>query len=99
MAPNSLALQVIAELLRTTGQLTEQIGTELCSDPYLAGKYTALLQDIDLLSQRQVALAAVLASDNLEASLADCKLEWVKSALSQKMMHQQSAAADRAIAC
>lgn len=80
MLHDRIALRVIAELLRSTGGLTEQVGSALCADAEVMQRNIMLLQDIDLLSQRQIALAEILDSDDLAHSLANCRLEWIASA-------------------
>jgi hypothetical protein len=80
MLHDRMALRVIAELLRSTGGLTEKVGSALCADAEVMNRNITLLQDIDLLSQRQIALAEILDSDDLATSLATCRLEWIASA-------------------
>lgn len=74
------SLRIIADLLRHLGQQTEQIGTILCGDAEFVSQHYTQLQEIDAMSQRQMAIAALLESDNLEQSLRDCRLEWVAAA-------------------
>lgn len=74
------ALRVIADLLRSTGRLTEQVGSALCQDVETATRNLTLLQDIDLLAQRQVAIAEILESEDMAQSLANSRLEWIASA-------------------
>ncbi len=80
MLHDRTALRVIADLLRSTGHLTEQVGSSLCQDEETAIRNLTLLQDIDLLAQRQVAIAEILESEDLSQSLANCRLEWIASA-------------------
>ncbi|WAC21951.1 hypothetical protein [Blastomonas sp. SL216] len=80
MLHDRTALRVIADLLRSTGHLTEQVGSALCADEQTASRNLTLLQDIDLLAQRQVAIAEILESEDLSQSLANCRLEWIASA-------------------
>lgn len=80
MLHDRMALRVIADLLRSTGGLTERVGSALCADTDVMSRNITLLQDIDLLSQRQIALAEILDSDDMAHSLATCRLEWIASA-------------------
>ncbi|WP_152414567.1 hypothetical protein [Blastomonas sp. AAP53] len=80
MLHDRMALRVIADLLRSTGGLTERVGSALCADAEVMTRNITLLQDIDLLSQRQIALADILDSDDLAHSLSTCRLEWIASA-------------------
>ncbi len=80
MLHDRMALRVIADLLRSTGGLTERVGSALCADAEVMNRNITLLQDIDLLSQRQIALAEILDSDDLAHSLATCRLEWIAKA-------------------
>jgi hypothetical protein len=73
-------LQTVAQLLRSIGSRTEEVGAQLCADPHLAGKHLTLLQEIDALSQRQMALASLLEASDLGSSLQSCSLEWVQQA-------------------
>lgn len=80
MPHDPATLRVFADLLRSIGERTEQIGTVLCADPNFIGEHIMLLQEIDSLSQRQVAIAEMLESDDLDQSLRACRLEWVTEA-------------------
>jgi hypothetical protein len=52
----------------------EAIGVELCVDAAVAAAHSTSLQSIDLIGQRQRALADLLRAENFDHALADCNL-------------------------
>lgn len=88
MQHDKASLQIIAALLRHLGERTEQIGTMLCGDPEFVSQHFTQLQEIDAMSQRQMAIADLLESADLEQSLRECRLEWVAAAFSGEALSQ-----------
>jgi hypothetical protein len=60
----------------------ERLGSELCASPLLASEHFLTLQSIDLLAQRQRALAELLRDPDWSLALDRCCLEDVRQALS-----------------
>lgn len=55
----------------------EAIGAALCADPSVIAAHGVVLQSVDLIAQRQRALARLLQAENVEEALGDCNLDQV----------------------
>lgn len=75
MPPNHLQLQVIAFELAALAIDIEAIGAELCANPAVVSAYGMSLQSIDMIGQRQRALAELLLAEKFDQALVDCRLD------------------------
>lgn len=77
-------LQIIALELATLSHDIEAVGASLCGDPALATEHCASLQSIDLIAQRQRALADLLLADSREDGLGHCGLDQITALFDQE---------------
>jgi hypothetical protein len=70
-------LQIISRALKALAVEIETLGADLCTDDAVVARHATKLQAFDSICQRQVALAELLAADNLESALNDCRLDRV----------------------
>lgn len=74
MPLDRLQLEIVARELAALAVDIEAIGAELCADAAMATAHSTSLQSIDLIGQRQRALAELLRAENFDHALADCNL-------------------------
>lgn len=74
-------VRLAAELEAMSDEL-ERLGSELCTSSLLAGAHMLALQSIDMMAQRQRALADLLREPDWGLALDRCRLEDVRQALS-----------------
>lgn len=74
MPPDDLQRAIIARELHALAVAIEDIGAGLCADPAVIAAHIALLQSIDLIAQRQRALADLMRADDFTDALATCAL-------------------------
>ncbi len=75
MQPDREQLQVVAFELAALAIDIEAIASELCADPAVVAAHGLSLQSIDLIGQRQRALADLLAATDFNHALAECRLD------------------------
>jgi hypothetical protein len=69
----------MAEVLAELGAELEALGEVLCRDPDFAGRHLRELQAIDLIAQKQRALATILAAGFSAAEMRRINLETLRS--------------------
>lgn len=74
MPPDRAQIEIIALEMAALAVDIETIGTTLCNDPAIIMAHGHALQSIDLIGQRQRALAELLLADEFHVALGDCKL-------------------------
>jgi len=75
LLPDRAQLQAIAAELAALAHDIEAVGVDLCADPVVTSAHSVLLQSIDLIGQRQRALAKLLLAEKFDSALDDCKLD------------------------
>lgn len=74
-------LMAVAEVLADISKDMEALGEVLCTDPAFATRHIQELQAIDLISQKQRSLAALLKADCPVSAVANVGLEELASKL------------------
>ncbi|MBA3878900.1 MULTISPECIES: hypothetical protein [Sphingomonas] len=74
MLPDRAHLEIIARELAAIANDIETIGAQLCSDDAVVSAHATSLQAIDLISQRQMAIARLIVATDFDAALAACTL-------------------------
>lgn len=74
MQPDRGQLEVIARELAALAADIETLGAELCADPAVVSKHATSLQAVDLIGQRQRALAEMLRAEKFDDALEECNL-------------------------
>lgn len=85
MLPDHAQLQVIADELAALAIDIEAIGAELCANPAVVSAYGPSLQSIDLIGQRQRALAELLLAENFDHALVDCRLDRIANLFAERV--------------
>lgn len=75
-------LASVATLLEELGHEIEALGATLCGDPAFAAKHIAELQAIDLIAQKQHAIAGLLSTSISEDAVNNLHIEALKDRLS-----------------
>ncbi len=76
-------LQIIALELAALSRDIEAVGAALCADTAVATAHCAALQSIDLIAQRQLALADLVLADSIDDGLGHCRLERIATLFDQ----------------
>lgn len=74
MLPDRAHLDIVARELAAIANDIETIGAQLCADDAVVAAHGTLLQSIDVISQRQMAIARLVVADDFYAALATCTL-------------------------
>lgn len=74
MLPDRAHLEIVARELAAIANDIETIGAQLCSDNAVVSAHATSLQAIDLISQRQLAIARLIVATDFHAALAECTL-------------------------
>ena len=82
---DSPQLAAAAEVLIELGNEIEALGTALCRDPALAETHMHELQAIDLIAQKQRALASLFAAGLSESAIESVGIDAVRAKLSTSM--------------
>ncbi|OYY79426.1 MAG: hypothetical protein B7Y43_03165 [Sphingomonas sp. 28-62-20] len=85
MLPDHAQLQVIAFELAALAMDIEAIGAELCANPAVVSAYGTSLQSIDLIGQRQRALAELLVAEKFDDALVDCRLDRIAKLFAERV--------------
>ncbi|OQW74601.1 MAG: hypothetical protein BVN33_08075 [Proteobacteria bacterium ST_bin13] len=85
MPPDQAQLQVIAFELAALAMDIEAIGAELCANPSVVSAYGTSLQSIDLIGQRQRALAELLLAEKFDHALVDCRLDRIAKLFAERV--------------
>lgn len=78
----------IANELECMREEIERLGAILCSDPALVERHVSALQALDMLGQQQLALAAILRSENPHDAIGGTPLERLRVRLEQALEHE-----------
>ncbi|GAA4762872.1 hypothetical protein GCM10023219_03840 [Stakelama sediminis] len=79
--PERATINGAAEILRTLSHEIELVGAALCEDPELMGRHMTALQSIDLIAQKQRALADVFVATSPSTAIADIPVEVLRDEL------------------
>lgn len=82
--PTRLRLKIAEELEQARDEI-ERLGAILCSDARFMKSHMVALQALDMLGQQQLALAAILRSDDPQAAIAGTPLETLRNRLEQSL--------------
>lgn len=85
MQPDRDQLQVVAQELAALAVDIEAIASELCADPAVVAAHGMSLQSIDLIGQRQRALADLLMAADFDGALAECKLDRIAALFARQV--------------
>lgn len=74
-------LKALAVVMVELGCEIEQLGSVLCADPGVVSQHARELQAIDLISQMQQAIAALLDAECMTCAIDDMRLEGLRDRL------------------
>jgi len=84
-----MPLSEIAEVLAELGAEIEELGASLCRDPAFVQVHIAELQAIDLIAQKQLAIARLLLAECPKTTLDSIGLEDLKERLAMLRSHTE----------